>query len=104
MRHRLAQHRPAAAGLRRRPKSHRTADQCTPCLSLVDDPALASLFVVLRVNLRGAGHTFRQAYPVWRQGAPQRHLQRLGGEGQEGLVWCDFCIFGLLIVVKPPLR
>ena len=49
----------------------------------MDDPALASLFVVLRVNLRGAGHTFRQAYPVWRQGAPQRHLQRLGG-GKKG--------------------
>ena len=64
LRHRLAQHRPAAAGLRRRPKSHRTAVQCTPCPSLVDDLPSASLFIVLRVNLHGAGHTFRQGYPI----------------------------------------
>ena len=63
--HRLAQHRPAAAGLHRRPKSHRTADQCTPYPSLVDDLPAASLFLVLCVNLHGAGHTFRQACPVW---------------------------------------
>ena len=50
----------------------------------MDDPALASHFIVLRVNLRGTGHTFRQAYLVWQQGAPPRHVQRWGGGGKKG--------------------
>ena len=66
LRHRSTQHRPVAAGLHCRAKSHRTVVQCTPCLSLVDDLPSASLFAVLRVNLRGVDHTFRQAYLIWR--------------------------------------
>ena len=84
MRHRSAQHRPAATGLHCRPLSRCTAVQFTPCMSLMDDLPSASLFLRLRVNLSGASHTSHQARPVWGQGASQRHVQRWGG-GQEGL-------------------
>ena len=59
--------RPASPSSRRAAlssKSHHTAAECIPSPSLVDDLALALLLAVLRMNLHGAGHTFRQAYPT----------------------------------------
>ena len=38
-----------------------------------------TLHVVLRVDLRGAGHTSANPYPVGRQGAPPSREERGGG-------------------------
>ena len=67
-----------------RPLPHRTAAQCTPTASLTDDLPLASHFLCLRVDLRGAGHTSRQGYPVWRQGAPPSSSNAWGVGDEKG--------------------